>query len=117
MDRASSGRWRALIGVVALYAFLLQAFLAFATPVAANIPPGWLCAEAGDHGPVPHSAGHNHQCCTPVHVGNVAPPPLGAVILRPDPPRPVAVIWRPEASLPRTGPPVYAGSPRGPPAA
>ncbi|HMO29449.1 hypothetical protein [Enterovirga sp.] len=116
MDRASSGRRRAVIGVVALYAFLLQAFLGFATPAAA-IPHGWLCAEAGDHGSVPHSAGHHHQCCTAAHPGHIAPPPPAAVILRPDPPRLLSVVWRPEASLPRTGPPRYAGSPRGPPAA
>jgi hypothetical protein len=110
---------RAIIGLVALYALLLQAFLGFAAPVPALADAGAvLCAEhpvdGPGHGPVQI---HVHACCTLVQAGALALP--AAACAGPVMPRaPAAQLsWRPEAELPRTGPPPRVGTARGPPSA
>lgn len=110
---------RAILAGVALYALLLQAFLGLALPTRAVAESGTvLCAEhpEGDpsHGPIPV---HVHACCTLVQAAALALPLTvwTAPISRPAPG--VRLIWRPEAELPRTGPPPRVGSARGPPAA
>jgi hypothetical protein len=110
-------RRRAIIGVIALYALLLQAFLGFAAPVLAQAAAGEvLCAEHTGSAPADKATAPCHPCCTLLQVGTLAPPPLGAVAVvwraafAP-------VVWRPAASIPTTGPPVFATSARGPPAA
>lgn len=110
---------RAIISVVALYALLLQAFLAFAAPVLSPDPTGGiLCAEHGSGTPThDQSDAQCHACCMALHIGTIAPPPvLAAPVLWPVP-QISRVAWRPEADLPRTGPPVHAQSARGPPIA
>jgi hypothetical protein len=109
---------RAAIGVVALYALMLQPFLAAASPVAAPDPFGVICAA--DHGadaPSGDTASHHvHQCCTAAHIGGMAPPPDRIVGTITWPARSVSTIpWRYEAWIASTGPPTYASSARGPP--
>lgn len=112
-------RGRAIIGMVALYALLLQAFLGFATPTHALGSPGAvLCAEHGsgpsDDGAAPR---HAHPCCTLVQVVGAALPPSEPVAVAwPFAPA-QRLAWRPEADRPKTGPPPSATSARGPPAA
>jgi hypothetical protein len=110
---------RAIIGMVALYALLLQAFLGFATPAHAFGSPGVvLCAEhasgAPEDGPAPL---HAHPCCTLVQVTGMALPASEPVAVA----WPFApsrrLVWRAEAAHPKTGPPLTATSARGPPAA
>lgn len=111
-----SAVWNAAVGLVALYALLLQAVMAAATPTGQIAPPGVICAAAGSaHQPPDKPVGHDHACCTALHFGNLAPPPSDPA---PEPirwPKRILVVWQPEARLPRTGPPAYAHSARGPP--
>ncbi|MCJ2089911.1 hypothetical protein MKK88_28565 [Methylobacterium sp. E-005] len=109
---------RAILGLVALYALLLQAFLGLAAPIPAPAAPGTvLCAEhpvdGSDHAPIRI---HVHSCCTLAQAASVALP----VAVSAAPALPLApalhLSWRPEAELPRTGPPPRAGTARGPPA-
>lgn len=113
---ASWARGRAIIGVIALYGLLLQAFLAAAHPVAMP-DAGILCAE---HEPASPGSDrplhHDHQCCTAAQGAQLAPAPSSDLTAVPVPPAPARVAWRPEASRPRTGPPTHAHSARGPPA-
>ncbi|MCJ2093277.1 hypothetical protein MKK67_12370 [Methylobacterium sp. J-072] len=110
---------RAIIGMVALYALLLQAFLGFATPAHAFGTSGAvLCAEhdsgTPDNGAAPL---HAHPCCTLVQAVGVALPPSEPVAVAwPFAPA-LRLAWRPEAERPKTGPPPSATSARGPPAA
>jgi hypothetical protein len=111
-------RGRATIAVVALYALLLQAFLGYAAPVRAlGSLETILCADhpaGGD--PAEKAAGiHIHACCTAVQAGTGLVPRSDPAVAA----APVAahrVAWRPEADLPRTGPPPRNGTARGPPA-
>jgi hypothetical protein len=110
------GAGRAIIGVIALYALLLQAFLGFATPSIAFGADGVLCVEHGSAAPDGKSgAVHKHQCCLPVQPGTLLPPPDS-------PPEAVAfarvaqvVAWRPTSDVLTTGPPKRTHQPRGPP--
>ena len=110
---------RAILLVVALYALLLQAFLGFATPARAlAAADGVLCAEhaPGDpeHGPVQI---HVHACCTLVQATALALPTAAPAVVASIPAPAQHISWRPEAELPRTGPPPRVGTARGPPAA
>jgi hypothetical protein len=109
---------RAIIGVIALYALLLQAFLGFATPSLAFGPDGVLCIEHGSAPPDGKSTGHHdHQCCLPVQHGAMAPPPDLATAAGWQLPAAHVLVWRFEADLLTTGPPARAHQPRGPPLA
>lgn len=112
-----TGPGRAIIGVIALYALLLQAFLAVAAPTGPSFGPGVLCTVDGEHAPGEEPLRHDHQCCTAQHVGNLAPAPKTASAERLTWPVSIRIVWRPEAELPRTGPPTFAHSARGPPSA
>lgn len=108
---------RAILGVVALYALLLQAFVAAATPSGATDLAGFVC-QHGSSAPSPDQpVRHDHQCCTAVHIGDVAPPPCSAVEVAWAAPLAVTAVWRPEAAIPKTGPPTRSHSARGPPSA
>lgn len=110
---------RAIIGMVALYALLLQAFLGFATPArAVGLPGAVLCAEHGSGAPDNETVAHHaHPCCTLVQAGSVAlPVSEPAVVAWPFAPA-SRLAWQPEAERPKTGPPRTATSARGPPAA
>ena len=110
---------RAIVAVVALYALLLQPFIASATPRLTSAGQGILCLEhdttQSDGG---GSAGtHNHQCCTPASSHMLAPPAasVSAVVWAPELPSHLA--WPVLALAPKTGPPTDFHAPRGPPAA
>ncbi|SDA35106.1 hypothetical protein SAMN02799622_05994 [Methylobacterium sp. UNC378MF] len=112
-----SVRGRAIIGMIALYALLLQAFLGFATPAQAmDRPDDLLCAG--------HSTGepggkvlHVHPCCTVVQAGTLTLPVIDpATMAWPSAPA-THCAWRPEATIPATGPPAYSNTARGPPRA
>ena len=108
---------RAIIGVVALYALLLQAFLVAGTAKVAGSPLGLLCAHESDApaGGIP--APHDHACCTVAQEAASAVPPEAVTVAASVPPACETLAWRPESWIPRTGPPVRAQGPRGPPLA
>lgn len=115
-----SSRGRAILGVIVLYGLLLQAFLVAAAPARASTDAlAVLCAHdgsgapAGEHG----AADHDHACCTAAHLGTWAPPSPPVSLLAWVPPATVAAEWRPEAAIPKTGPPTRQHSARGPPPA
>lgn len=108
---------RAILGVIALYALLLQAFVAAATPSGAADLAGFICGHESSAPSPDQPARHDHQCCTAVHIGNIAPPPCPAVAVAWTAPRAVMAVWRPEAAIPKTGPPTRSHSARGPPSA
>lgn len=111
---------RAIIGVIALYALLLQAFLAFAAPTLSLDQNGEvLCTEHGSGAPAHDQADAQcHSCCAVMHIGNLAPPPPSDAVALSWPFQQVArVAWRPEAEVFKTGPPTHAQSARGPPIA
>ncbi len=107
---------RAILGVVALYALLLQAFVAAATPSGPIDLAGFICQHESSS-PPDHPIRHDHQCCTAVHIGNIAPPPSSAMLVGWASPRAVTLLWRPEVAIPKTGPPTRSHSARGPPSA
>lgn len=107
---------RAVVGVAALYALLLQAFLAGAIPIVSP-ETGIICAEHASGLPGPEKpARHDHGCCTLVQAGSIAPPSGTAVALEPSR-RSVAVIWPFVPFAVGTGPPTHSESARGPPVA
>ena len=114
-----SASLRALVGALALYGLLLQAFLAAATTAPRPAASGVICAEHGSGAPANDGpVRHDHQCCTAaVQAGTLAPPPEPGFAAAWPPRAEVLVAWRPEASVLRTGPPTRAHSARGPPAA
>lgn len=111
---------RAIMGVIALYGLLLQAFVAAATPMALPDLVGAICAvQDGAHSGSPDgpSLPHDHQCCTAVHAGSLPPPPGAGLAASWPAPATTAIVWRPEAAVPKTGPPTHSHSARGPPSA
>ena len=111
---------RAIMGVIALYGLLLQAFLTAATPVVLPDLTGAICAvQDGAHSGPPDgpSLPHDHQCCTAVHAGGLPPPPAAGAAAIWRAPATTPVVWRSEAAVPKTGPPNHAHSARGPPSA
>ena len=114
-----SSRGRAILGLVALYGLLLQAFLAVATPSAATVDPlGFICSHDASGSPDQHHpVRHDHPCCTVAHLAPLLPPAVAATVLAWTPPDAVRVDWRPEAAIPKTGPPTRQHSARGPPLA
>lgn len=107
---------RVIISMIALYALLLQALVATATPSVAAELNGAICAPQHDGSGPKAPADHHHQCCTVAHLGIAAPPP-GEFTSVSVTPAATHLVWRPEAALPRTGPPTHASSARGPPVA
>lgn len=114
-----SGFRRALVGAVALYALLLQALLAAATPTVGAERMDVICSPEGGSGPSsPETpARHDLQCCTAVVAADAVVPPAPAFVAAWTSPRSVDVARRPEASIPKTGPPTRSQSARGPPSA
>ncbi|AMB46056.1 hypothetical protein [Methylobacterium sp. AMS5] len=111
---------RAIIGVIALYALVFQAFLAVLAPALPRLDGGILCAEhvspSGTPADDEQPCGH-HACCTQVQAVQVPPPAqvASAVALRP--PRAAPVPWRAAQTIRARAPPDQGTSPRGPPAA
>jgi hypothetical protein len=111
---------RAIIGVIALYALVFQAFLAALAPALPRLDGGILCAEhltasgtpADDELPCGH-----HACCTQVQAAHFLPPAQVASATAIWPPRAAPVPWRAAATIRARAPPDQGTSPRGPPAA
>ncbi|MFC5553302.1 hypothetical protein [Methylobacterium iners] len=112
---------RAITAVVALYAFMLQAFLGTMLPAAAMAHPGVICApEAGlaegEAPGTPHHADHA-QCCIAPSWAVQAEAPASAASALAWPSRPVLQFaWGVEAAHPARSPPRSIAHPRGPPA-
>lgn len=118
-DEPPGGALRAAIAVLALYAFVLQAFLGGLMPIPAT--GANLCAQhaTGDAPPgkaLPHDHG---DCCTAAQPGAAALPartaPASAIAWSAEnAPRP---LWTMIAEPRARAPPGSVASPRGPPAA
>lgn len=115
---------RAIIGVIALYALVLQAFLTALAPTAALAqarPADILCAEhaegagaPGDHGP----ACLHHACCLHAQGAELGLPPTVAAFAQAVWPREtIAPTWPAATTARARAPPDPAIGPRGPPAA
>ena len=116
----SIGWGRAAVAVAVLYAMLVAAFVPAPFGLSPADPLASLCLHDGSAPPDGQPAApHDHRgCCTAALQPAALPTPEGAFAIR----RPPAILLalvplRPEAVLPRTGPPVRATSPRGPPLA
>ncbi|KMO34476.1 hypothetical protein ACQVP2_21365 [Methylobacterium aquaticum] len=119
-ERTSRLACRAVIAVAALYALVLQAFLAGALVTVQPGLPHILCApEAGaaPDAPAGTPAGHSHlDCCTAAHGAGVVTAPLPDSTLVAWPiRRSVGVTWRPEVPAPARAPPGVSASARAPP--
>lgn len=111
---------RAIIGVIALYALVLQAFLTALAPIAPALARNVLCAEhvegagsSGDQGPACH-----HACCVQAQAPQLGLPPTLAAAAAAIWPRVAQVTpWPPAEKARARAPPDPAVGPRGPPAA
>ena len=117
------GGLRAVTAVIALYAFVLQAFLGGLMPVPAFGTGSPICAASsdapvGDDAPAQPAHGPHTLCCTAVAAFAAADHPgltSSAIVW---PARIVVrVAWRDEAWISARGPPGSIPHPRGPPAA
>ena len=116
-DFSKSINGRAVLAIVAIYAFFLQTFLAAALPLPSFDPANIICgsstapAAPGHHGPLTHQ----HPCCTAAHLDTTLPSPpisFGLITLRqPD----EIVVWTGVDVAPKTGPPTRSHSARSPP--
>lgn len=109
---------RATIAVVALYAFVLQAFLAGMLPVPTANAFGFaeLCSPSPGDGGVPtkHDA---KDCCTAACTPVAIPLPNHDASAIAWPARRLATaLFDPALPPPARGPPIHSHSPRGPPA-
>jgi hypothetical protein len=116
LHRSSYGR--VVFAAAALYALLLQGFLAAATPTGLPSVAGLLCAElaGGSHRPVDNDpSGHGEGCCTAACFASAtsAPPASGAVAFTP--PAFVPLGWAKRAERVEIGPPGGSARARGPP--
>ncbi len=108
---------RAIIGVIALYALVLHAFLGALVPLAPRLDGAVLCAEhaAGTPSDEGQACTH-HACCTQVHAVTL-PPPHTVASIAAWPRRAAPVLWRAAETVRARAPPGQGISPRGPPAA
>lgn len=112
---------RAIIGVIALYALVLQAFLTALAPAAPAMAREILCAEhgvgagsSGDQGP----ACRHHACCVQAQAPQLGLPPTPTAAPPAAWPRAADVTpWPPAENARVRAPPDPAVGPRGPPAA
>jgi len=108
----------AILGLIAMWALLLQGTLAASAAPDFDPAQGIHCAQ--DHGEAPSTpekGGHQHQCCPAAHVSKLAlPAPLASAFrFERQPANPF--VWRISTFLEKTGPPERDHHPRGPPAA
>jgi hypothetical protein len=109
---------RVVFAVAALYALLLQSFLAAATPTDLPNVAGLLCAElaGGSHQPAGggHPSGHDEGCCTAACFANPVPTPL-VLAAAFTPPAFVSHWWAKAGAAAPVGPRGGSASARGPP--
>lgn len=108
---------RAIIGMVALYALLLQAFLGtLLPPVPASPSTSAICAHEDLELPLDQAC-RQHACCIAVQAtGLIDPPPAGFAAVIWTERRGAPVAWYPALVASARAPPDFAVSPRGPPA-
>ncbi len=111
------GGRRALVAILALYAYFLQTFLAAAMPCPMPNLVGVICSSHGPSTPS-HDAPlqHDHQCCTALHINNVVPAPPAASEPQPIVHSVETVVFSVEHLAPKTGPPTASHGARSPPA-
>lgn len=113
---------RALTAVVALYAFVMQAFLggivASAAAAPSALPFDVHCLDKADP-TTPQAPAHHHAgCCTAAHPAAGTPSPLPAMTSIVWPARRVVrVVWRMEGVASARAPPFTLASARAPPVA
>ncbi len=112
---------RAIIGVIALYALVLQAFLTALAPVAPAFAREILCTEHGIGAGSPDDQGpacRHHACCVQAQAPQLGLPPTLAACALAEWPRVAQVTpWPPAEKARARAPPDPAVGPRGPPAA
>ena len=120
---SATGGWRAITAVIALYAFVLQVFLATLMPLPAAghadaVCSGLMDSERAAQGPDEPSHGSHKLCCTSAGVTAVADQPVlvSSAILWPVS-TVIRPIWNGVSLLGARGPPCSIPHPRGPPAA
>jgi hypothetical protein len=111
-------RTGAIIALLAFYAFFLQTFLAAATTCPTPDLIGVICTS---HGPASPSQDvplqHDHQCCTALHMNNVAPEPPIAFEAAPVDYAVETIVFSVAHLAPKTGPPTASHGARSPPVA
>lgn len=109
---------RAIIGVIALYALVLHAFLLALAPVMPAQAGSEICAQHAEAGTPDDGAGcRHHACCTQAQGVETGSPPEAAFAQLDWPAVSTPAAWRPEAVTRARAPPDQGTSPRGPPAA
>ena len=114
-----TARCRAVITVAALYGLLLQLFLVSLQPIPPSFGPDGVICAAHDGTPANEdTACPQHLCCLAAHLAqpHVLPAPVSVALAVPYR-EAVAPVWRPAERPPVRGPPNFAVSSRGPPAA
>lgn len=107
-----------IIGVIALYALLLQTFALAAAPARADLIGPTCSSHEGSSPFRPDQPGkHDHQCCSVAQAGYVDLPPASPRIADWRVPPFYPVGCRPEASIWNTAPSTHAAAARGPPRA
>ena len=108
---------RAIIGVIALYALVLQAFLTAFVPAPPRVVGGVICAEHG----VPDAPDEDGRacahaaCCTQVHALDHQASVPAASTPAARPPRATRALWRAAETVQARAPPDQGFGPRGPP--
>jgi len=108
----------AILGLIAMWALLLQAPLTTASaepfdPTAQGIH----CGQDHNSPATPDKDCHQHQCCTASHISKAVLPAPQASSFRFERTSVSAIIWCVAHFLEKTGPPERKHNPRGPPAA
>lgn len=121
MERTGTRRsgLRAITAVIALYAFVLQAFLGGLLPAPAMGAFGVICAQAlggaSDDPAEPHPVQHQ-PCCIAAHAApDVAQPAIAATIVAWPVRTALHVAWPTEIRVAARAPPGSIAHPRGPP--
>lgn len=109
---------RAIIGVIALYALVLQAFLTVVAPTMPRFEGGVICAE--HEAPAPSDNDRHldchHACCTQVQAVALPAPDADGFLPAIWPPRTAPLTHREAGTGNARAPPDQGISPRGPPA-
>ncbi|SFK38101.1 hypothetical protein [Methylorubrum salsuginis] len=111
---------RAIIGVIALYALVLQAFLGALAPISPAMAGDVLCAEHGVGAGTPDDPAPacHHACCIQAQAPQLGLPPTPIAVAVAEWPQAAAVTpWPPTEHARARAPPDPAVGPRGPPAA
>ncbi|WP_238178599.1 hypothetical protein [Methylobacterium dankookense] len=109
---------RAIIGVIALYALLLQAFLGGLSPSVSTPAGPEICARHDAASvPVDHeSACRQHVCCTAMQgAGWLLPLPTAFATVTWAPVQVASAAWREAGPVRARAPPDRSVGPRGPP--